>query len=77
MMRLTSMMGRHEAHHWLYEAAQRCQSEGIPFITAIREHELFADREFPSDLAQALVASDYVGESASMTIDTVRRITGL
>ena len=76
MMRLTKLMGRHEAHQLLYEAAQRSQSEGVPFMTTIGEHPLFAQRELPPDLVQALVASSYVGESVALTRETVERVAG-
>ena len=76
MMRLTKLMGRHEAHRLLYEAAQRSQSDGVPFMTTIREHPLFATHDLPPDLAQALEASAYVGESAAITIEIVERATG-
>jgi adenylosuccinate lyase/3-carboxy-cis,cis-muconate cycloisomerase len=76
MMRLTRLMGRHEAHRLLYEAAQRSQSDGVPFMTAIAEHPQFAERELPQDLAQALVASAYVGESVAITTETVERVAG-
>lgn len=75
MMRLTRLMGRHEAHQLLYEAAQRSQSEGVPFITTISEHSMLAKHGLPEGLAQALVASNYVGESAAITIETVERVT--
>ncbi|WP_457279306.1 class-II fumarase/aspartase family protein [Polaromonas sp. P5_D5] len=75
MMRLTRLMGRHEAHKVLYEAAQRSQSEGVPFITSISEHPMFAKHGLPEGLALALVASNYVGESAAITIETVERVT--
>lgn len=73
MMRLTSMMGRHEAHKLLYEAVQRTVSEGIPFVKSISEHPLIAGRECPADLVQALDANAYVGASEAITVDTVRR----
>lgn len=76
MMRLTELMGRHEAHALLYDAAQRSLSSGVPFLTAIREHALFAKRELPQDLALALDASAYIGESVALTIETVQRVTG-
>jgi len=75
MMRLTKLMGRHEAHQLLYEAAQRAQSEGVSFMATINEHPLFSKRELPQDLVQALVASAYVGESVAITIETVERTT--
>lgn len=76
MMRLCRLMGRHEAHALLYEAAQRAQSEGIPFATALGEHPLFAAQGLPADLAQALDASAYVGESATLTTQTAARVMG-
>ncbi|MEO7887205.1 MAG: adenylosuccinate lyase family protein [Polaromonas sp.] len=77
MMRLTRLMGRHQAHHLLYEAAQRAQSEGMPFMQAICEHPLFTQHALPQDLAKSLEASAYVGESVSLTLETVARTTGL
>lgn len=74
MMRLTKLMGRHEAHQLLYEAAQRCQSEAVPFMAAIREHPLLARHELPPDLAQALDASAYVGDAVAITVETVARV---
>jgi 3-carboxy-cis,cis-muconate cycloisomerase len=38
MMTLTRRMGRHQAHHLLYEAAQQAQSEGRPFQQVLCEH---------------------------------------
>jgi 3-carboxy-cis,cis-muconate cycloisomerase len=38
MMTLTRRMGRHQAHHLLYEAAQQAQTEGRPFQQVLREH---------------------------------------
>jgi adenylosuccinate lyase/3-carboxy-cis,cis-muconate cycloisomerase len=73
MMRLTRVMGRHEAHRLLYEAAHRTQAEGVPFITAIREHALLAGSELAQDLTQALEASAYVGESAELAAEAVER----
>lgn len=74
MMRLTRVMGRHDAHRLLYEAAQRSQSDGAPFMTAISEHPLLAGRELPADVARALEPKSYVGESAALTIETVERV---
>ena len=74
MMRLTKLMGRHEAHQVLYEAAQRAQSEGLPFLRTISEHPLFKQHPLPEDWAQALDASAYVGESAALAVQTVTRV---
>ena len=76
MMRLTQLMGRHEAHHLLYEAAQRSQSDGVPFMTTIVQHPLFAKHELPQDLERSLDATAYVGESVAITVETVARATG-
>lgn len=74
MMRLTRRMGRHEAHRLLYAAAQRAQSEGVPFVDAIRALPPFDGGEMPPDLLQALVAAAYVGESVALTVQTVARV---
>jgi len=76
MMRLTRLMGRHEAHHLLYDAAQRTVAEGVPFMTAIKEHPLLAMHDLPADLAQSLEASSYTGESSAIATETVARVTG-
>ncbi len=74
MMRLTRRMGRHEAHRLLYAAAQRAQSEGVPFVDAIRAQPPFDGGELPPDLLQALDAAAYVGESVALTVQTVTSV---
>jgi 3-carboxy-cis,cis-muconate cycloisomerase len=74
MMRLTRLMGRHEAHRLLYEAAQRSQSDGVPFLAAIGEHPLMAAHGLPPDLATALDPGAYVGDSAAIAVEVVGRV---
>lgn len=74
MMRLTQYMGRHQAHHLLYEAAQRAQSEGTPFWQCIREHPAFAHHGLPDSLQEALDPSAYLGESAAIASETAKRV---
>jgi adenylosuccinate lyase len=74
MMRLTSIIGRHEAHHLLYDAAQRTHSEGVPFIAAIMAHPLLAMRTLPDDLIGSLEASAYTGHSSAIAIETAARV---
>ncbi len=76
MMRLTRLMGRHEAHQLLYVAAQRAQSEGTAFVDALNALPPFVGQELPGDLLQALKAESYIGESLALTVDTVARTTG-
>jgi 3-carboxy-cis,cis-muconate cycloisomerase len=73
MMRLTAYMGRHEAHKLLYEAAQRSQTESIPFLTAIQQHPAFANKPLPADIEEALLPSAYVGDSVHFAQETVQR----
>ncbi|MFD2265022.1 adenylosuccinate lyase family protein [Lacibacterium aquatile] len=54
MMQLSDQLGRHHAHHMLYEAAQRSVAEGIPFLTLIRD---------------SLTASGHPEIAESVTID--------
>jgi 3-carboxy-cis,cis-muconate cycloisomerase len=75
MMRLAAAIGRHEAHQLLYEAAQRSQSETVPFLTCITEHPLLTRRSLPVDLAQALEPARYTGQSAALTASIVRALT--
>jgi len=44
MMQLSDRLGRHKAHHMLYEAAQRSVMEGVPFTQAIADHPEMADQ---------------------------------
>ncbi len=74
MMRLTAWMGRHEAHHLLYEAAQRSVSERIPFLEAIRQHPMLAGRTLPADFSRSLEPGAYVGASAALASATVARV---
>ncbi len=73
MMQMGQAIGRHRAHQVLYEAAQRTQSERIPYLTAIREHPEFRDRPVPAELGAWLDPERNVGESVALTEDVVRR----
>ncbi len=77
MMRLTGLMGRHEAHHVLYEAAQHAQSDGVPFMTALREHPRLTPEGLGEELARTLDAAVYIGASVALTTETVERVTAL
>jgi adenylosuccinate lyase/3-carboxy-cis,cis-muconate cycloisomerase len=74
MMRLTSWMGRHQAHHLLYEAAQRSVTEKIPILEAIRQHPMLANRELPADFGRSLEPSAYVGASPDIACATAARV---
>ena len=73
MMRLTEFMGRHEAHHLVYEAAQGSISEGVPFLELLREHLLVRGKALPAGFEQSLAVENYVGESARLTGEAVAR----
>lgn len=75
MMQLTKVMGRHEAHHLLYEAVHRTFNENVSFGSAIKEHPLLQSIELPAAVLNALNPALYVGESASITVETVERTT--
>ena len=55
-------------------AAQRAQSEGVPFVEAMRAPPPFDGGALPADLVQALDATAYVGESVALTAQTVARV---
>ena len=75
MMELTKVMGRHEAHKLLLEAAQRSHTEGCSFLASIMEHPLMAAHPSAGRLAAALVPDTYVGDSAQLTDEAVSRIS--
>jgi adenylosuccinate lyase/3-carboxy-cis,cis-muconate cycloisomerase len=75
MMELTKVMGRHQAHKLLLEAALRTQAEGVPFLASIVEHPLAAAHPSAARLAAALVPDTYVGDSAALTDEAVSRIS--
>jgi len=68
MMQLSDRIGRHHAHHLLYEAAQRSVMEGMAFTQAIAEHPQMAGRDMVT-----LDVSGYTGESGAL----VDRLTGV
>ncbi len=74
MMQLTQVMGRHEAHRLLYEAAQTSHSEGLPFAEAIAGHPSLGGRPLPDGLLQALEPAGYLGLSAALTRSVVSRV---
>lgn len=74
MMRLTQVMGRHQAHALLYEAAQRAQSEGTPFVQALCGHPLVAGLGLASQLQDLLKPRGYTGESARIALETATRV---
>lgn len=74
MMKMAQEIGRHEAHHILYEAAQRSHSEGIPYLQCIKEHAFFKTHAIPEDLASWLDPKNNLGLSVELTEAVLRRI---
>jgi adenylosuccinate lyase/3-carboxy-cis,cis-muconate cycloisomerase len=70
MMQLSDRIGRHHAHHLLYEAAQRSVMEGVAFTQAIAEHPQMAGRDMVT-----LDVSGYTGESGAL-VDRLASIDG-
>jgi 3-carboxy-cis,cis-muconate cycloisomerase len=68
MMQLSDRIGRHHAHHLLYEAAQRSVMEGVAFTQAITEHPRMAGHDMVT-----LNVSGYTGESGTL----VDRLAGV
>ena len=68
MMQLSDRIGRHHAHHLLYQAAQRSVMEGVAFTQAIAEHPQMAGRDMVT-----LNVSGYTGESGTL----VDRLAGV
>lgn len=61
MMQLSDRIGRHKAHHLLYEAAQRSVMEDVPFTTAIAEHPEMSGQDMVT-----LDVAGYTGESRAL-----------
>lgn len=61
MMQLSDQLGRHHAHHLLYEAAQRSLTEGIPFLQAIRDALITSGKSEVADKI-TLDPASYLGE---------------
>ncbi|MEJ8310625.1 class-II fumarase/aspartase family protein [Agrobacterium larrymoorei] len=61
MMQLSDRLGRHKAHHLLYEAAQRSVMEGVPFTQAIAEHPEMAGLDMVT-----LDTAGYTGVSGAL-----------
>ncbi|MBB4273628.1 hypothetical protein [Rhizobium mongolense] len=59
MMQLSPLMGRHKAHHLLYEAAQRTATEGTAFLQTLSDAVKSAG---VSDIALDLIPENYLGE---------------
>lgn len=75
MMELTKVMGRHEAHKLLLEAAQRTHTEGCSFLASIMENPSTAAYPSASRLAAALEPGTYFGDSVRLTDEAVSRIS--
>jgi 3-carboxy-cis,cis-muconate cycloisomerase len=68
MMHLSDRLGRHHAHHLLYDAAQRTVMEGTPFLVAIKEHEAMkAAGELAADID--LDPTNYLGDAPGLVDD--------
>ncbi len=68
MMQLSDRLGRHKAHHMLYEAAQRSVMEGVPFTKAIAEHPEMASYDMVT-----LDTAGYTGCSADLVARLAER----
>lgn len=61
MMQLSDSIGRHHAHHLLYEAAQRSVMESVPFTHAIANHPEMQGRDMVT-----LDVDGYTGQSGTL-----------
>jgi adenylosuccinate lyase/3-carboxy-cis,cis-muconate cycloisomerase len=74
MMQLGRTMGRHEAHHLLYDAAQKTVSEGVDFATEIRRQASAAGLPVSAEIEQALDPAAHVGESVALAREVAARV---
>lgn len=73
MMRLTGIMGRHEAHHAVYDAAQAALTGSAPFLEVLREQLHAKGQALPDGVERSLAVENYTGESARLTEEAVGR----
>jgi adenylosuccinate lyase/3-carboxy-cis,cis-muconate cycloisomerase len=73
MMRLSPVIGRHEAHRLVYEAAQHAQGAGLPFIDCVMAHPELAAHARALDLAGALEPRAHLGESSAIAAELAAR----
>jgi adenylosuccinate lyase/3-carboxy-cis,cis-muconate cycloisomerase len=73
MMALGRSIGRHHAHHVLYDAAMRAADGSVTFVEALREHPLLQEHKDKIDLDALLNPANYVGEAAACVDDELRR----
>lgn len=74
MMQLGGTLGRHAAHHLLYDAAQKTVSDGVDFATEIRRQAAAAGLPITADVERALDPSAHVGESAALAREVAARV---
>lgn len=77
MMALGKRLGRHKAHHILYEAAQQTQSDGVPFLASLQAHPGLQGLELSRDaLAGWLDPAANLDAPAALVDATLRRVLG-
>ena len=75
MMALGASVGRHKAHRVLYEAAQRTQSDGVPFLASLQDHDGLRGLNLaPEVLAGWLDPCANLGASEALVDATLRRV---
>lgn len=74
MMQMCRTVGRHEAHHLLYDAAQKTVSEGVDFATEIRRQASASGLPVSADIEQALDPAGHVGESVALAREVAARV---
>ena len=67
MMRLAERIGRHRAHHLLYEVAQRSVTENLPFAAALAGHATLEGM----DVESLLDPTTYMGEAPDCVDDVL------
>jgi adenylosuccinate lyase/3-carboxy-cis,cis-muconate cycloisomerase len=73
MMELANVLGRHTAHHVLYDAAMHTVEHGGSFEDAIKGHERVKAHAGSLDLKRLLDPSSYLGESVKCIEEEVSR----
>ena len=69
MMALGRSIGRHHAHHVLYDAAMRAADGSVSFVDALRQHPMLQAHKDSLDFEALLDPANYVGEAAACVDD--------
>jgi adenylosuccinate lyase len=76
MMQVGRELGRHVAHHAMYEITNAVVDQGVSLEQAIRSHPALQSHTFQQSLGELIQPSNYMGESAQLVSTQVASMRG-